>query len=511
MDQYSLAQEFVDLMAKALQILVQASERDLYALDAMKASTAIGNDVKQKIDAPTITNVQQLLERIHSILIIAQACTNTDRLLYAKALCQYLDQLISYSDDMCHSDCIWANNRIFLHCLVPVQSDRTPVTLKSLNSNYLETGVCISPKFPVSNAINTTSTPPTPRPLASRNALYGINGSLLNVSYRPYKTGSPEVQHIILSERACLKDELHLPQETRITFSPLTDRSDLLVTENCDLTIAGTQYSGFEITRLADPPYIEERFKNIWLESCKVSPDIFFAPEMLSTDNMIRIENGGSAFLKPLLVRAAIEGWNAPRLTIMPTHWKNRANQLLVFDETGRHLGTQFKCTPYVDKNENRIEALSQTNGSDVLMIHMKNQQRIAIAICAEFIANPERITHFLCEQLCATLLLVPSYSNGERDFIDSLSTLKPYGTSVIWGNCCGAVHDDKPHAHMQRTVGGCSYAGIDCPNRFGTMAKCNFHCGTSSVCFFVVNIPTAVSQGKISPGSIPKIEHINN
>ena len=49
MDQYSLAQEFVDLMAKALQILVQASERDLYALDAMKASTAIGNDVKQKI------------------------------------------------------------------------------------------------------------------------------------------------------------------------------------------------------------------------------------------------------------------------------------------------------------------------------------------------------------------------------------------------------------------------------------------------------------------------------
>lgn len=144
-------------------------------------------------------------------------------------------------------------------------------------------------------------------------------------------------------------------------------------------------------------------------------------------------------------------------------------------------------------------------------MIHMKNQQRIAIAICAEFIANPERITHFLCEQLCATLLLVPSYSNGERDFIDSLSTLKPYGTSVIWGNCCGAVHDDKPHAHMQRTVGGCSYAGIDCPNRFGTMAKCNFHCGTSSVCFFVVNIPTAVSQGKISPGSIPKIEHINN
>ena len=510
MEQYSLAQEFVNLMAKALQILVSVSREDLYTLNAMKDYSAIGNDVKQKIDTPTIESAQQLLERIRSILSIAQSCTNPDRLLYAKALCQYLDQLISYSDDMCNSTGIWANNRIFLHCLVPVQSDRTPVMLKSLNSNYLETGVCISPKFPVSNAINTTSTPATPRSLVSQNALYGINGSLLNVSYRPYEKDSPEVQHIILSERICHKDEL-LPQETRIVFSPLTDRSNLLVTENCDLTRLGQQYCGFEITKLADPQYIEDRFSKTWLESCKISPDIFFAPEMLATDNMIRIEHGVSTFLKPLLMLAAINGLNAPRLTIMPTHWKNRENRLLIFDETGRHLGTQFKCTPYVDKKAHRMEALSQVNDSNILMIHMKNQQRIAIAICAEFIANPERINHFLCEQLGATLILVPSYSNGERDFIDSLSTLKPYGTSVIWGNCCGAVCDDSPQMHTQRTIGGCSYAGIDCPNRFGTIANCNFHCGASSVCLFVVNIPTAVSQGKISPGSIPKIEHINN
>lgn len=205
MEQYSLAQEFVNLMAKALQILVSVSREDLYTLNAMKDYSAIGNDVKQKIDTPTIESAQQLLERIRSILSIAQSCTNPDRLLYAKALCQYLDQLIG------------------------------------------------------------------------------------------------------------------------------------------------------------------------------------------------------------------------------------------------------------------------------------------------------------------ATLILVPSYSNGERDFIDSLSTLKPYGTSVIWGNCCGAVCDDSPQMHTQRTIGGCSYAGIDCPNRFGTIANCNFHCGASSVCLFVVNIPTAVSQGKISPGSIPKIEHINN
>lgn len=37
MDQYSHAQEFVNLMAKAMQILVQASEDDLYMLIKRKA------------------------------------------------------------------------------------------------------------------------------------------------------------------------------------------------------------------------------------------------------------------------------------------------------------------------------------------------------------------------------------------------------------------------------------------------------------------------------------------
>lgn len=70
MEQYSLAQEFVNLMAKALQILVSVSREDLYTLNAMKDYSAIGNDVKQKIDTPTIESAQQLLERIRSILSI---------------------------------------------------------------------------------------------------------------------------------------------------------------------------------------------------------------------------------------------------------------------------------------------------------------------------------------------------------------------------------------------------------------------------------------------------------
>ena len=142
MDQYSHAQEFVNLMAKAMQILVQASEDDLYKLRALKSYFTIESDVEQEINAPTVKNVQQLLERVNSTLAIAQQHTNAIRLRYAVAICRYLDSLISYSDNM--STCIWANKRIFLHCLIPVQSDRKPVILKSLNSNCSETGVCMS-------------------------------------------------------------------------------------------------------------------------------------------------------------------------------------------------------------------------------------------------------------------------------------------------------------------------------------------------------------------------------
>ena len=131
--------------------------------------------------------------------------------------------------------------------------------------------------------------------------------------------------------------------------------------------------------------------------------------------------------------------------------------------------------------------------------------------ICAEFLLGMKPyVSEFLCSQLGATLILVPSYSLGEQDFVSALSALKPYGTSVVWGNCCGAV----PHKGGQaatRIIGGCSYAGIDEQTRLGSVSECAFHCGECKTCFFMVNIPTRILLEKPDSPQAPTVFHIHH
>lgn len=509
MHQVAAAQEYVNLMAEAFQVLSQVPDYQLYLLRAAEDDSSIGKAVKNQFSEALTQDVSVLLQVIRGLLDEMMRQSKDRRLSFAKAICLCMDQRISYSDDAEDPFQTWEGGRMHLHSLVPIWSDKKPAVVTTLNSNSNQTGICVAPKFPVSSAVASIGTETIRRNLASQSAPYGINGSLLNVSYYPCEKDCPEVHHIILPERPLREDVFHLPNETRIVFSPLTDRTNLLKEYEIEgQDIGGMRCRAIAVDGITDPNYIEARFKEIWLSACKKEPDIFFAPEMLATDGMARIENGGSVFLKPLLKAAAMEGWKAPRLTIMPTYWKNKSNRLLVFDETGRHLGTQFKRVPYVNQKDGKVEALDQPPKADVLMIHMKNQQRIAVVICAEFLASSKYVNDFLCGQLGATLILVPSYSPGERDFVDSLSTLKPYGTSVVWGNCCGAVHN-REGLQAKRIIGGCSYAGMDELARFGLVSKCGFRCDGYSTCFFVVNIPTEIFQDKPDSARAPSVLHV--
>ena len=231
---------------------------------------------------------------------------------------------------------------------------------------------------------------------------------------------------------------------------------------------------------------------------------------MIATDEMVDIENYGSKYLKPLLKKVARAGKRPPRLTIMPTYWRDQKNKLLVFDETGGYVGEQLKRIAFVDEKHHIAEALiTPPENTDVLLIHLKNQQRIAFAICAEYLlGNEEYVSNFLCKKLGATLVLVPSYSKGEQDFITLISAVKKYGTSVVWGNCCGAV-EAKDDEGIERIVGACSYAGADAICRFGEKKQCNSSCGETRCCVFCVEIPTRVLQDK--PGSMlmPEIRHL--
>lgn len=509
MDKLEAAQQFANLMAVALQELSQANDQQLSLLKTSKDFQLVYATVQQTINGTKKQNVSALLHTIQCLLDdMRHHSDQVIRLSYAMSLCLCMDQLICYAEPTAPLQ-IWEGGRIYLHSLVPVKSDRQPVSITALNQNQKETGICIAPKFPVSSALMEQSGGIVPRGLASRNALHGMNSSLLNVNYYPYQDGFPTVHHIILAERPVRHPTNCLPTETRIVFSPLTDRPDLLKESEIRTQIINDIRCQVKaVERLTDPSHIEERFKETWLAACEYEADIFFAPEMLATDSMVCIEHDGSVFLKPLLKTAAKQGQTPPRLTIMPTHWKDGFNRLLAFDETGRYLGTQFKQFPFINQKEGYAEALRPAPNADILMIHMKNQQRIAVAICAEFLSLPEYINDILCRQLGATLLLIPSYSPGERDFMDKLPTLKPYGTSVVWGNCCGAAyHGKEPEA--KRIIGACSYAGTDQIFRFGSVSQCNFHCDSCKTCFYVISIPTQIMQEKPGPSLVPPVSHI--
>lgn len=505
MEQAAVVQEFLNLMAEGFQILASATSQQLYALKAQNNYSWIDQEVQSQICGTKNQDSAALIRIIRQLLNTAKKQVDQSAdLAYAAAICCSMDSLIQYSSVSEMPLCAWEKGRMRVRGVLP--TDNRPTVITELNTNWKETGIRLAPKFEVSGALRMEDE--EPRSLASSNALYGINKDLVNVIYYPCKD-TPIVRHIILPERKCQEGKKQIPTETRIVFSPLTDRRNLLITRDVCYEWEGTSYNGSAVEKISDPTFIENCYQRNWMAACTISPDIIFGPELLATDKMVEVVHDSSKYLKPLLKVATHRGLTPPRITILPTYWKDGSNYAVVFDETGRCLGKQMKQIPYLGKKTGRLEAITPMQQSEVLLIHLINQQRIAISICAEFLVASEYIRNFLCAKLGATLILVPSYSPGEQDFINMLPNFKPYGASVVWGNCCGGVYRPKGQTDGAKwIVGACSFAGIDNPVRFGSVCKCKFRCDSQKSCLFDINIPTQICQLKPHSPQTPEVAH---
>lgn len=212
--------------------------------------------------------------------------------------------------------------------------------------------------------------------------------------------------------------------------------------------------------------------------------DIFFTPELLGTSLSEKNDGEYNSFLWECSNLRLASGKNVPLLTILPSYWSDNYNRSTIVSLDGQIIGHQEKHIPFVDKKAHKMEALAEIQEWSTVLIHIPNVHRIAIVICAEFLSDQDRIQKFLCGSLGATLLIVPSYSRGEQDFINALPALKCYGTTIIWGNCCGAV------ASNEKAIGGCGIAGTTQTITFGSKCSCNFSCQNIKACVFKVKIP---------------------
>lgn len=472
------ASRYMDILAVGLKIIdmFPAAYNQIFAIQNYEE---IAESVKNKLDSYWCEDNEQFLKNIEQLLVIIEHESELERkYVMAMEFCRWLDFKITYMQN--ENNELGERQFFSLYWLIPVLSD-CYVEVGALNTNWEKTGIWINPKFRIASPHVKRKEVSIERAVANRDVFEGINGILVNCSYMPCDNKN-KVKNIIISNDFMCDKEIN---NLRIAFSPMSDRSDLIQIKEEVVERAGIKMQGQIVEPIEDAEKLYERLQKDWLLASDVQADIFFAPELLGTE--ISEENDGpyNDMLWNLGNDRLGSGESVPKLTILPSYWANKQNRATIVGQDGQIIAYQEKHIPFVDIKNNKIEALAELSEWSTVLIHIPGVHRIVIMLCAEFLAKEvQRLQEFLCGSLGATLVIVPSYSRGEQDFINELSSLNCYGTTVIWGNCCGAV------AASEKAIGGCGVAGTTKTHTFGKKCTCEFSCREIEACVFLVDIP---------------------
>lgn len=441
----------------------------------------------EKIEAEVNSRLDDLWNQGHSSFFTAldgQLARLEEGELTSKAAIQalcisvWMDQRLTYVST---ADAKYVS----LYPLLPLRQDY-PVCCDGLNSNASHTGITLHPKYDVARIYDPIQN--KPRSLATRDAFKELNGLFHHVCYTVGALGSIPV-HVHDIVIPCEYEMGREDGQLRLAYSPLSNDPKLLNTTKRNVKIPGVGYmAGLHIDSINSSVLLYGRFQNSWREACKNQADIFFGPEMLGSDRLYKEENGYNSLIYELAREA--QG-KAPLLTILPSQWKDGINQAAVVYRTGKVIGVQRKLTPFCDLAAHEAEALLPQQEWTLLLIHIPGLSRIVIMICADFLEMQHSgMRDLICGELGATLIIVPSYSRGEEDFVKVVSSLQSYGTTVVWGGCCGAV------TGYPRIVGACSIAGVDTLYRFGNECHCGNQCDHRG-CSFTIDLPLHLVQEK--------------
>lgn len=470
-------QKYMNIMAAALQIVTKIPQT-FNEIFASQDYEEISTFVTTTLDAYWNDDNYSLLHNIDDFLqTIHEEKDSNRQQIMAISFCLWLDFRITYTRD--ENNIAGKRAYFSLASLVSISKDDYAV-VDSLNTNYNKTGIWINPKFPIATPHIIRNEELFKKNISNRDIFEGINGLLKHCSYVLYDNKNI-IKNIIISDTFLTeKDDCSFS----IGFSPMSDRKDLLQLEDQPIERNGIKFNGELVKPLNHAEELLERLKNDWNLAADMNVDIFFAPELLGTSLSEKNDGEYNSFLWECSNLRLVSGKNVPLLTILPSYWSNNYNRSTIVSLDGQIIGHQEKHIPFIDKKAHKMEALAEIQEWSTILIHIPNVHRIAIVICAEFLSDQDRIQKFLCGSLGATLLIVPSYSRGEQDFINTLPVLKCYGTTIIWGNCCGAV------ASNEKAIGGCGIAGTTQTITFGSKCCCNFSCQNIKACVFKVKIP---------------------
>lgn len=413
------------------------------------------------------------------------------KVIQSYEICKWMDSHIGYRDDTDQKAYFSINALCRVNGLKHTE-------IGTLNSNYKETCIWINPKFGIRPAFNTDNKKKN-RSIANRDVFNGLNGTLAHISYMRWD-GTKNVRNIILPpNRFKVKEGQYL----RIGFAPFTDEKDFFKVTKVDRIRNGISYSCEQYDINKPFSEVEKRLSADINLARKKNIDILFFPEMVGTkESCGKADNEGKwrKRIDWLTEQYEKERSDTPYIVILPSYWHEGSNSSTIALYDGKILGIQEKHIPYRKKSDKdtqgALEGLKEYTQEEYIIIHIPDVHRIAVVICAEFLEGKHiGLSDLLCGELGVSLIIIPSFSNGEQDFINALSSLTVYDTSIVWGNCCGPIRSSK------KGIGGCSIAGSKIVEVFGKKAKCGNTCEGIEGCVFVVDLPLKQPIDKLGKG----------
>ncbi len=471
-------QSYFDILARALRVVENfpGNKQEIFALEN---SEKIFLDTRSFLLSAFKLGEEEFLREIELFVSTIEKDNNPDKFIKATTMCQFLDEKISYLDSCEDSFSVFS--------LISVYSNNVVVLDKPLNNNYKEICICINPKLPVSFLYTEDEQQDYPQRLFNRDGYMGINGDLNNISYIKWNESLSVINIIIPKDFSKEK-----PARFKIAFSPLSNRKDLLHTDTTEFKRGETSFTGEFLKELNYSTELDNSFRDAWSVACQANADVFFAPEMLCTGNMFTTENDYNCLIRHMSLEKLSLGESPPNITITPSFWRENSNSCQIIYQDGKVLGEQFKFNPFVNKKKRCMEALKIIDKKEIILLHIPGIHRIVVMLCSDFLTNQESwLENIICKQLLPSLILVPSFSPGEQDFINSLSTVKRYGASVIWGNCCGAK------INGENQIGGCGVVGCDSIMRLKEVNECGLSCDGTQSCLFTIDLPLKLTGNK--------------
>ncbi|MBQ7265910.1 MAG: carbon-nitrogen hydrolase family protein [Firmicutes bacterium] len=131
-----------------------------------------------------------------------------------------------------------------------------------------------------------------------------------------------------------------------------------------------------------------------------------------------------------------------PSFIILPSLFEGKSNTVTVINNKGNIIAKQKKQNPFREyyKGDNYLEEIIPS--MVVNIFHYEGIGRIAVLICKDFLTTKYLEQLMRCFKL--TLIIVPSFSTGSYDFVQSFDLCAHDDCNVVWINTCAAVEDGK-------------------------------------------------------------------